>query len=219
MSGFMTGIHRRYELMMRYTPQHSDEAERKIREHYDKQFRRFMKENNLKILNTRVKKALGDMFFDEFMFLNAQHRNTFYCCYNSYRKAKNRPSDCDIAVIYLLSSSDCFYELIRKFINQRYVNMPKKSEAYKDMLSYNVFHAAKLILGKDSKLEYADLFEDGIIDNNILCLILNALFIKKYGYECCIEGRKVRHNDGYIRNSKKGINRLYFYKNQAVKVQ
>lgn len=109
MTCFTYGEHRIYEQMMKRIPFeiYSDEYDRCVILHYKKFFNKFLEEYNFDSIRVRLEIAKKNMLFDDFIFLNENHRNTFYKSYNSYLK-RHREDDIKIAIMYLLSVSSRF---------------------------------------------------------------------------------------------------------------
>lgn len=219
MTCFTYGQHREYEQMMKRMPFqiYSDEYDRFVSLHYTNYFYEFLKEYNLERLKKRIENAKKNMLFDDFLFLNENHRNIFYKSYNRYLK-RHRADDNKIAVMYLLSASDCFYPILTELILKNKISLSQENTSSLDMFSYIMYHAAKMLVHEDSGLKYKDLFDRNALEDEMVCLILNAMFITHYGTNCCIECGPKKKKQGYIKNSKNAANTVYFYGSSLVRV-
>ena len=219
MTCFTYGEHRIYEQMMKRIPFeiYSDEYDRYVVLHYKKFFNKFLEEYNFDSIRVRLEIAKKNMLFDDFIFLNENHRNTFYKNYNSYLK-RHREDDIKIAIMYLLSVSCRFNQILTEIISNNMVILTGRNIECENMLEYTVYHAAKMLLHEDSEFKYSDIFDRGVLEDEVLCLIIHAMFISRYGANCSLECGPIKEKQGYIKNSARNADAVYFYGNGLVRV-
>lgn len=83
---------------------------------------------------------------------------------------------------------------------------------------YNLYHAARRIVGQKSGLTKMDLKEEGIIDDRTVCIIINAMYLNDNGLMCgCDDYMKSAKSTQ--KNKSKSKSRTYTYKNQTVRIK
>ena len=82
---------------------------------------------------------------------------------------------------------------------------------------YNLYHAVRMLAGMETGLAEDDLTEDGVIDDKILCLIINAKFIEKYGISGYKDKRKRKQT--YVNNPMNRRQTTYSYKGQTIRIK
>lgn len=211
-----------YECMMQQAPNMSryNREEKKFKAQYTGMLRDYMREYGYGDIRKRVLNSLDKFLFDEFIFCNEEHRDMFWRMYSRWAKNADKKDFNTMAIIYLLSTHREFGTILANYVSNPLYVLPKMYEGSDGEEKYNIYHAVKMLAGMESGLNEEDLFEDEIIDDKILCLIINAKFISRYG----INGYKDKKNSGkepYINNSVKHRRnqKLFSYKGQTLRIK
>lgn len=181
---FLTGTELyAYECMMQGLPDvvQSDKSDKRMKRQYIGLLKQFMREYGFQEICERVLRILDELLFDEFIFLNTMHRDTFWHMYGRFIKSTNKKDNRKTAVIYLLSTNEVFKIILANYVSNPLFALPSIAKGCNDEESYNIYQAVKIMAGMESGLYDEDLFEEGLIDNKVLCLIMIAKMIEKYG--------------------------------------
>ena len=144
-------------------------------------------------IRKRVLNSLDKFIFDEFIFCNEEHRDTFWRMYTRWAKNADKKNLDTMAIIYLLSTHREFGTILANYVSNPLYVLPKTYSGGNDEEKYNIYHAVKMIAGMESGLEEADLFEDEIIDDKVLCLIIGTVFGVAVMCCCAVAGRADRN--------------------------
>ena len=211
-----------FECLMQQTPNMSraNQEEKRFKAQYIGVLKDYMREYGYGDIRRRVLRALDKFIFDEFIFCNEEHRDTFWRMYTRWAKNADKKNLDAMAVIYLLSTHREFGTILANYVSNPLYVLPKMYSGSNDEEKYNIYHAVRLLAGMESGLEEADLFEDGIIKDKILCLIINAKFISRYGING-YQDKKNRRKKPYINNSSKHRRnqKLFSYKGQTLRIK
>ena len=144
----------------------------------------------------------------------------FWRMHSRYIKNIGKKDFNAMAVIYLLGTHREFGTILSNYVSNPLYTLPKTYSGDNDEEKYNIYHAVKMLAGMESGLEEADLFEDEIIDDKILCLIINAKFISRYGING-YQDKKNRRKEPYINNPAKHRRnqKLFSYKGQTIRIK
>ncbi len=180
-----------------------ERTEHKTINRYTNILRQYLKEYGYKKISSRIMDAVRDMPFDGISFLNQSHRNRFYEIYHKRKKSCTPKGNLKIAVIYLLSADTVFETMLENYIaNPRYVLTDKLTGEVGEE-AYNIYHAVKMMLGMPSGLTKSDLLDNEVLADTILCIVMNAKLISRYGVSCFIQEKQKKKNNEYINNSGK----------------
>lgn len=210
-----------YECMMQQTPNISrfGKNEKKMKTQYIGCLKEFMREHGYGEVIKRVLKILDKFLFDEFIFLSEEHRDLFWRMYKKWLKNNAKKDFGKMAVIYLLSTHRTFEVILANYVSNPLYTLPKMYKGGEGEEKYNIYHAAKMFAGTDSRFDEADIFEDDVISDKVLCLVINAKFIEKYG----INGYKDKGKKSkpkYVNNSiKHRHNKVFTYNGQTVRIK
>lgn len=180
---------------------HYSKSEKKLTGQYIEHLRQFMREYGYGELCKRVIKSLNTMVFDSFIFISQEHRNRFWQMYNRWLKCTYKREYREIAVIYILSAKKIFQTVLTNYILNPLFSMPNMINNCVGEENYTLYQAAKLFAGMETGLKESDLYENEIIDDKLLAVILSAKFIQKYGIYGYTEKRTKHHKSKYINKS------------------
>lgn len=78
-----------------------------------------------------------------------------------------------------------------------------------------------MFAGMETGLKESDLFENEIIDDKLLTVILSAKFIQKYGIYGYTEKRTKHHKSEYINKSarNRGSSGTYVHKGKSIRIR
>ena len=171
-----------FECLMQQTPNMSraNQEEKRFKAQYIGVLKDYMREYGYGDIRKRVLNSLDKFIFDEFIFCNEEHRDTFWRMYTRWTKNADKKNLDTMAIIYLLSTHREFGTILANYVSNPLYVLPKTYSGGNDEEKYNIYHAVKMLAGMESGLEEADLFEDDIINDRVLCLIINAKFISRY---------------------------------------
>lgn len=169
-----------YECMMQELPYagQSDEADKRKQMLCIGLLKQFMCESGYEEISGRVLGAIDKLLFDKYVFLNRTHRDTFWRMYGRFIKNTNKKDDGKTAVIYLLSAHEVFKTILANYVSNPLFVLPSIVKDCGDEETYNIYQAAKRAAGMESGLYEEDLFEEGLIDDKVLCIIMAAKLIK-----------------------------------------
>ena len=210
-----------FECLMQQTPNMSraNKEEKRIKAQYIGVLKDYMREYGYGDIRKRVMNSLDKFIFDEFIFCNEEHRDTFWKMHTRWTKNTDKKDLDAMAIMYLLSTHQEFGTILANYVSNPLYVLPKMYSGGNDEEKYNIYHAVRMLAGMESGLEEADLFEDEIIDDKILCLIINAKFISRYGINGYQD--KKRRKEPYINNSSKHRRnqKLFSYKGQTLRIK
>ena len=211
-----------FECLMQQTPNMSraNQEEKRFKAQYIGVLKDYMREYGYGDIRKRVLNSLDKFIFDEFIFCNEEHRDTFWRMHTRWAKNADKKNLDAMAIIYLLSTHREFGTILANYVSNPLYVLPKTYNGGNDEEKYNIYHAVKMIAGMESGLEEADLFEDEIIDDKVLCLIINAIFISKFGING-YQDKKTSRKEPYINNSAKHRRnqKLFSYKGQTIRIK
>lgn len=209
-----------YECMMQQTPNLTryGKEEKKLKARYIGSLKEFMRNNGYGAVIKRVMNSLDKFLFDEFVFLSDEHKELFWRMYLRMLKTGTKNIFNRTAVIYLLSTHREFEIILANYVSNPLYALPCVYKGNGTEEKYSIYHAAKMLAGADTKLTEEDLLEDGIVSDTVLCLIINAKFIAKYGINGCKE-RKPKQR--YVNNSMKHRRNknVYTYNGQTIRIK
>ena len=211
-----------FECLMQQTPNMSraNQEEKRFKAQYIGVLKDYMREYGYGDIRKRVLNSLDKFIFDEFIFCNEEHRDTFWRMHTRWAKNADKKNLDAMAIIYLLSTHREFGTILANYVYNPLYVLPKTYNGGNDEEKYNIYHAVKMIAGMESGLEEADLFEDEIIDDKVLCLIINAKFICRYGING-YQDKKTRRKEPYVNNSSRHRRnqKLFSYKGQTLRIK
>ena len=86
-----------------------------------------------------------------------------------------------LAIIYLLSSEEYFWKDFGKMLHPEWIDLTVfQLRNVKEEL-YNIYQAARYLETDTLLAELQDWMEPGVIQDNVLLLIMNALIVREYG--------------------------------------
>lgn len=185
-----------YECMMQGLPD-VVQFDKRMKRQYIGLLKQFMREYGFQEICERVLRILDELLYDEFIFLNTMHRDTFWHMYGRFIKSTNKKDNEKTAVIYLLSTNEVFKTILANYVSNPLFALPSIAKGCNDEESYNIYQAVKMTAGMESGLYDEDLFEEGLIDNKVLCLIMIAKMIGKYGITGCHERQNRKSRSQY----------------------
>ena len=152
-----------------------------------------------------------------FIFCDDEHRDLFWKMHGKCLKNDKRLDFGKAAVIYLLSADRVFGTILENYVSNPIYILPKMYNGSNGEEQYNLYHAVRMIAGMETGLAEDDLTEDGVIDDKILCLIINAKFIEKYGISGYKDKRKRKQT--YVNNPMNRRQKTYSYKEQTIRIK
>ena len=211
-----------YECMMQQTPNMArcEREEKRFKAQYIGLLRDYMREYGYGEISKRVINSLDKFLFDEFVFCNEEHRDMFWRMYSKWVKNADKKDFTPIAIIYLLSTYREFGTILANYVSNPLYILPSIYEHGDGVEKYNLYHAVKMIAGMESGLCEEDLFEEEILDDKVLFLIINAKFIQQYGVNGYKE-KKNRRKEPYVNNSMKRRRNqnVFSYKGQTLRIK
>ena len=172
-----------YEFMMQQTPAATsiDKYEKKSKGKYISFLKQYMREYGYREIIQRVMKTIGSMVFDNFLFCSEDHRDMFLRMYCKRTKGYDNKDNLKTAVIYLLSANNIFKTVLENYVSNPLYEMPNMIGGNVDEEVYSIYHAIKMLLGMESGLYEEDLLDNEVLSDKVLCLVINAKLISKYG--------------------------------------
>ena len=212
-----------YECMMQDLPYagQAEESDKRIKLRYMGLLKQFMLEYGYEQITEKVLMAMDRFLFDTCIFLNTMHRDTFWHMYGRFIKSTNKKDNGKTAVIYLLSTNEVFKTILANYVSNPLFALPSTAKGCSDEESYNIYQAVKTTAGMESGLYDEDLFEEDLIDNKVLCLIMIAKMIEKYGITGCHERQNRKSRPQY---ANKPVNRgkrqnTYVYNGRMIRIK
>lgn len=189
-----------YECIMQQTPSATnvDKYEKKAKGKYISFLKQYMREYGYKELIQRVMRQIGSMVFEGFLFCSEDHRDMFLRMYCRRTKGYDNKDNLKTAVIYLLSTNNTFKTVLENYISNPLYEMPVTISGNVDEEIYSIYHAVKMLLGMKSGLYEEDLFDNEVLSDKVLCLIINAKAISKYGIHGYLDNPQKEHKTRYI---------------------
>ena len=169
--------------MMQQTPAATsiDKYEKKSKGKYISFLKQYMREYGYREIIQRVMKTIGSMVFDNFLFCSEDHRDMFLRMYCKRTKGYDNKDNLKTAVIYLLSANNIFKTVLENYVSNPLYEMPNMIGGNVDEEVYSIYHAIKMLLGMESGLYEEDLLDNEVLSDKVLCLVINAKLISKYG--------------------------------------
>lgn len=208
-----------YECMMQQIPDtgRCSKEEKRLKAQYAGMLKEYMREYGYGSIIKRVLNSLDRFLFDEFIFCNEEHRDLFWKMHGKCVKTDKRLNFGKAAVIYLLSADRVFGTILENYVSNPLYILPKMYNGSNGEEQYNLYHAVRMLAGMETGLAEDDLTEDGVIDDKILCLIINAKFIEKYGISGYKDKRKRKQS--YVNNPMNRRQNTYSYKGQTIRIK
>lgn len=208
-----------YECMMQQIPDtvRCSKEEKRLKAQYAGMLKEYMREYGYGSIIKRVLNSLDRFLFDEFIFCNEEHRDLFWKMHGKCVKTDKRLDFGKAAVIYLLSADRVFGTILENYVSNSIYILPKMYSGSNGEEQYNLYHAVRMLAGMETGLAEDDLTEDGVIDDKILCLIINAKFIEKYGISGYKDKRKRKQT--YVNNPMNRRQKTYSYKRQTIRIK
>ena len=208
-----------YECMMQQIPDtgRCSKEEKRLKAQYAGMLKEYMREYGYGSIIKRVLNSLDRFLFDEFIFCNEEHRDLFWKMHGKCVKTDKRLDFGKAAVIYLLSADGVFGTILENYVSNPLYILPKMYNGSNGEEQYNLYHAVRMLAGMETGLAEDDLTEDGVIDDKILCLIINAKFIEKYGISGYKDKRKRKQS--YVNNPMNRRQNTYSYKGQTIRIK
>lgn len=212
-----------YECMMQGLPnaRQPDKADKRMKGQCIGLLKQFMHEYGLGEICGRVLKALDKLLFDEFVFLNPTHRDTFWIMHGKLMKNINKKDNRKTAVVYLLSAHEVFKTILLNYVSNPLFVLPNTVKGCSDEETYNIYQAVKMAAGLESVLYEEDLFEEDLIADKVLCLIICSKLIEKYGIAGCRDRQAGTRKPQYVNkpiNYGKNQN-TYVYNGQTIRIK
>ena len=189
-----------YEFMMQQTPaaMSVDKYEKKAKEKYILFLKQYMREYGYREIIQRVMKTIGSMVFDNFLFGSEDHRDMFLRMYCKRTKGYDNKDNLKTAVIYLLSANNIFKTVLENYVLNPLYEMPAMIGGNVDEELYSIYHAIKMLLGMESGLYEEDLFDNEVLSDKVLCLVINAKLISQYGIHGYLNKSEKQNKPRYI---------------------
>ena len=182
-----------YECMMQQTPvaTNVNKHEKRAKGKYTSFLKQYMRGCGYNEIIQRVMCTVESMVFDDFLFCSEDHRDMFLRMYCKRTKGYDNKDILKTAVIYLLSANNIFKTLLENYVSNPLYEMPNMIGGNVDEEVYSIYHAVKMLLGMKSGLYEEDLFDNAVLSDRVLCLVINAKLISQYGIH------------GYLKKSEK----------------
>ncbi len=148
---------------------------------YVSALREYLKGYGQEKIGERVIKTVAMMSLDEIVFLDQSHRMNFLKIFYKWTKAYGRKTRQKTAAIYLLCANDELVAILEKYISTPKCVLPKRITCSVSEDTYAIYHAVKMILELPSGLKEEELCDEEVLSDKVLCLIMNAKFINRYG--------------------------------------
>ena len=208
-----------YECMMQQIPDtvRCSKEEKRLKAQYAGMLKEYMREYGYGSIIKRVLNSLDRFLFDEFIFCNEEHRDLFWKMHGKCVKTDRKLDFGKAAVIYLLSADGVFGTILENYVSNPLYILPKMYNGSNGEEQYNLYHSVRMLAGMETGLAEEDLTEDGVIDDKILCLIINAKFIEKYGISGYKDKRKRKQT--YVNNPMNRRQKTYSYKGQTIRIK
>ena len=189
-----------YEFMMQQTPAavSVDKYEKKAKGKYISFLKQYMREYGYNEIIQRVMRQIGSMVFDDFLFCSEDHRDMFLRMYCKRTKGYDNKDNMKTAVIYLLSTNNIFKMVLENYVLNPLYEMPAMIGGNVDEEVYSIYHAIKMLLGMESGLHEEDLFDNEVLSDKVLCLVINAKLISKYGIHGYLNKSEKQNKPRYI---------------------
>ena len=189
-----------YEFMMQQTPAavSADKYEKKAKGKYILFLKQYMREYGYREIIQRVMKTIGSMVFDNFLFGSEDHRDMFLRMYCKRTKGYDNKDNLKTAVIYLLSANNIFKTVLENYVSNPLYEMPTMIGGNVDEEVYSIYHAIKMLLGMESGLYEEDLFDNEVLSDKVLCLVINAKLISQYGIHGYLNKSEKQNKPRYI---------------------
>ena len=189
-----------YEFMMQQTPAATsiDKYEKKAKGKYISFLKQYMREYGYREIIRRVMKTIGSMVFDNFLFCSEDHRDMFLRMYCKRTKGYDNKDNLKTAVIYLLSANNIFKTVLENYVSNPLYEMPTMIGGNVDEEVYSIYHAIKMLLGMESGLYEEDLFDNEVLSDKVLCLVINAKLISQYGIHGYLNKSEKQNKPRYI---------------------
>lgn len=168
---------------------------------------------------SRVSEGLKQMLFEDFAFKDTKHRSAFYSAYGKYISVvgKEGVQNDKTAAIYLLSGNRNLRDILSQYLaDKTYILLDKVRGIGEE--GYDLYHMARKMLGLNTGFFDEDLKEPEIIEDRVLCLYVNALFLQRFGLADLEQDGK-RKKPSYNRTGRRHTEGRYNYKNQVVKIK
>lgn len=210
-----------YECMMQELPYagQSDEADKRKQMLCIGLLKQFMSESGYEEISGRVLGAMDELLFDKYVFLNRTHRDTFWRMYGKLLNNANQKDNGKTAAVYLLSAHEVFKTILANYVSNPLFVLPSIVKDCSDEETYDIYQAAKMTEGMESGLYEEDLFEKGLIDDKVLCIIMAAKLIKKHGVIECWERQISKHQNGNRAAGYGKQQNIYVYNGQAIRIK
>ena len=212
-----------FEVMMQELPHNCNfmREDKQLKKRYLRMLERLISEGGYASIKNRIMKSIKLMTFDDFCYSDNEHASTFGIAYSRYMsQIKDRVNNKVVAVIYLLTATQKLNRVLYDYMKNKKYILPEKIKTTGEE-SYNLYQMARKILGDDTVITDEDFCEPDIIDDKILCIMINALFIKKYGFQALYEDSKRKGKPKYINTPKyhRRKNSRYNYNNQSIRIR
>ena len=160
--------------------------------------KQYMREYGYREIIQRVMKTIGSMVFDNFLFCSEDHRDMFLRMYCKRTKGYDNKDNLKTAVIYLLSTNNIFKMVLENYVLNPLYEMPAMIGGNVDEELYSIYHAIKMLLGMESGLYEEDLFDNEVLSDKVLCLVINAKLISQYGIHGYLNKSEKQNKPRYI---------------------
>ena len=212
-----------YERMMQHIATATDLRyyESREKEKYICFLKQYMKEYGYCEIIPRVITAIGNMIFDDFLFCDETHKDIFLRMYYRKTKGYDNKDNLKTAAIYLLTANNTFGTVLENYISNPLYELPMMIEGNVDEEVYSIYHAIKMLLGIESGLYEEDLFDDEILSDKVLCLIINAKLISKYGIHGYLNKPQRENKPRYINTPHKHKHQVstYEYAGKQIRIK
>lgn len=175
--------HAMFEAMMQAVPDNERlSADTGNREQYLYELEQILYQYEIQSIQNRVMHCAEQFIVECFAFRDKGHQTMFHMNMGAFCKTyRKAPSQLDTAVLYIISANTYLHVLAPLVTEKPRQKLPAHWHC-PDMESYDLFYAIKYIAGDTGGLFCKmDLIEDGVLDDAVLCLVLNAILIRDYG--------------------------------------
>ena len=202
-----------FECMMQQIPclQNEERICRKQKGKYISFLKQYMNEYGYSCLFKKVIKSLSTRVFDDYIFCSDFHKEVFWKTKSKHSKNGGKTNNIKTAVIYLLSTNKVFYTTLENYVSNPLFRLPNMVKGDIDEESYAIYHAVKLILGMETGLYEEDLFDNEVLSDSVLCLIINAKMIARYGINAYENKACIHQKPKYINGSHRNNRRIVTY--------
>lgn len=213
--------HYEFEMMMQELPHinYCRREDKKLKRTYFKILNNFLDEKGYGDIKSRVLTIIRKMYFEEFCFNSEEHENTFAIAHGRLISLGYGNDKDKLAVIYLLSADDKLSTILCDYLRGKCFDLPQKVGNVGEK-GYNLFRMARKIIGEENMLDDADFLEPDIIENDVLCLMINSLMLQEYGLKGFFSESE-KNKKVYSDNQKHHNSRYmkYTYGNQVLTVK